>query len=160
MAPAMLSFTRDTGERRSLMPTIATGQCLCGSVRYRISGPLRAVGICHCAQCRQWHGHAGAYSNVRRTDLVLERVEDLAWYQSSPIARRGFCRNCGSSLFWDKPDRDTISVTAGTLDPPTGLTTAEQIYTGEKSDYYPLDPSIPVGDPARDVQQRRISKPI
>ena len=43
-------------------------------------------------------------------------------------ARRGFCGECGSSLFWDPPARDTISIAAGTLDGPTGLSTAAHWY--------------------------------
>lgn len=135
-----------------------TGQCLCGSVRFRAEGPFRDVTICHCAQCRQWHGHAGASTNVARTRLTLLDERDLAWYQSSPIARRGFCRTCGSSLFWDSPARDTISIAAGSLDPPTGLRSAMHIFTGEKSDYYALDAGTPVRDPSQDVQKTRISK--
>ena len=45
----------------------------------------------------------------------LTESRGLAWFQSSSFARRGFCRECGSSLFWDAPKRDTISVTAGSL---------------------------------------------
>ena len=64
-------------------------------------------------------------------------------WRSPRHARRGFCRECGSSLFWDAPDRETISISAGALDPPTGLHTTVQIYTDQASDYYELDPSLP-----------------
>ena len=47
------------------------------------------------------------------------------------------------SLFWDAPDRDTISIAAGTLDQPTGLKTIRQIYTADAADYYEVDASIP-----------------
>lgn len=136
----------------------ATGQCLCGSVRYRVTGPLRAVTVCHCAQCRQWHGHAGSYTNAAHADFALTASDDLAWYQSSPIARRGFCRNCGSSLFWEQIGGAGIGIAAGTLDPPTGLATVKHIFTGEKSDYYHLDAGAAVRDQSEDVQQQRISK--
>lgn len=121
-----------------------TGRCLCGAVRFELTGPLRDVAICHCGQCRQWHGHAGAYTNVARADLKLIEQRGLAWYRSSNIARRGFCRECGSSLFWDGDKRDTISISAGCLDAPTGLKTTLQIFTKDKGDYYELDPRIPV----------------
>jgi len=48
-------------------------------------------------------------------------------------------RRIGSSLFWDAPEGETISIAAGTLDLPTGLKTVEQIYTADASDYYDLD---------------------
>ena len=66
--------------------------------------------------------------------------------ESAAHARRGFCGECGSSLFWDAPDRDTISIAAGTLDEPTGLRTTVQIYTADAGDYYELDPDLPAGD--------------
>jgi hypothetical protein len=47
-------------------------------------------------------------------------------------------------LFWDAPDRETISIAAGTLDEPTGLKTMGQIYTAQASDYYEVDGTIPV----------------
>jgi hypothetical protein len=66
--------------------------------------------------------------------------------ESDAHARRGFCGECGSSLFWDAPGRDTISIAAGTFDEPTGLKTTQQIYTAEAGDYYELDPGVPVTD--------------
>jgi hypothetical protein len=59
--------------------------------------------------------------------------------QSDAHARRGFCGECGSSLFWDAPDRDSVSISAGALEPPTGLRSARDIYTHQASDYYDLD---------------------
>jgi hypothetical protein len=127
------------------MSSVARGQCLCGAVRFRIaSGPLRPVVLCHCGQCRRWHGHVGAYTDAPRTALAFDEQRGLAWFQSSSFARRGFCRECGSSLFWDTPERPTISITAGSLDAPTGLSTSLQIFTEDRGDYYALDSAIPV----------------
>ena len=118
----------------------ATGRCLCGAVRYEVEGPLRDVSVCHCVECRRWHGGPGGYTAAPR-DAV--RVSGEVRWIDSPAsdahARRGFCADCGSSLFWDAPGRATISIAAGTLDPPTGLSTVRHIYTGDASDYYDLD---------------------
>jgi hypothetical protein len=122
---------------------MATGQCLCGAVRYRVEGLLRDVLICHCVECRRWHGHVSATTAVTRDNLVLLEKRGLRWIgspRSDARARRGFCSECGSSLFWDAPDRDTISIAAGALDPPTGLRTVREIYTESAGDYYELDP--------------------
>jgi hypothetical protein len=70
------------------------------------------------------------------TDAGLRWVDSP---QSAAHARRGFCAECGSSLFWDAPDRDTISIAAGTLEPPTGLTTIKQIHEADAGDYYELE---------------------
>ena len=123
----------------------ATGRCLCGAVRYEVLGPLRDVELCHCGECRRWHGHVCAMTSARTEHLRLVSDSGLRWVdspESAAHARRGFCGECDSSLFWDAPDRDTISIAAGTLDSPTGLHTTKQIYTAHAGDYYEIDPEL------------------
>jgi hypothetical protein len=120
----------------------ARGGCLCGAVRYAVKGPLREVVDCHCGQCRRFHGHFGAYSAAALADLEFEDESGLRWYQSSDEARRGFCGRCGSSLFWQRLGAGTISIAAGSLDRPTGLTTIRHIFTADAGDYYRLDDAL------------------
>ncbi len=123
----------------------ATGRCLCGAVRYEIHGPLRDVELCHCSECRRWHGHVCAMTAAHTEDVSLVADRGLRWIDSpnsAAHARRGFCAECGSSLFWDAPDRETISIAAGTIDEPTGLKTTMQIYTADAGDYYEIDPAL------------------
>jgi hypothetical protein len=129
------------------MADTATGRCLCGAVAYEVRGPLRDVLICHCEECRRWHGHASACTAARREQLVLTEQRGLRWVQSPRSdagARRGFCGECGSSLFWDPPRRDTISIAAGTLDQPTGLRVAAHWFVSQAADYAPVpDDGLP-----------------
>jgi hypothetical protein len=120
---------------------VHTGGCLCGAVRYTVRGALREVALCHCGQCRRFHGHLGAYTNAPVKAVTFTAESGLTWFASSKLARRGFCRVCGSSLFWKRSDGDTISIAAGTLDRPTGLRTTRQIFTAKRhrGDYYELD---------------------
>ena len=120
----------------------ATGGCLCGAVRFEIHGPLRDVVNCHCGQCRRSHGHYAAYSAAARGDVVVTEGGGIKWYQSSAIARRGFCTQCGSSLFWEPADDDHTAVAAGSLDPPTGLKTVGNIFTDDAGDYYDIADDI------------------
>ena len=118
------------------------GGCLCGSVRYRIEGPLDPVGACHCSQCRRWSGHFIAATSARREDVTI--AGEVRWFESTPgEVRRGFCPVCGSSLFWDRFDEDEIDIWAGSLDEPTGLRLAYHIYVGDKGDYYAIDDGMP-----------------
>ena len=125
------------------MSDVATGGCLCGAVRYEVARPLRDVVVCHCEMCRKAHGHIGAYTAAPKDALRMTESRGLKWYASSPIARRGFCSECGGTLFWQGRDRDTISIAAGTLDGATGLHTAIQIHTDSAGDYYDIDLRIP-----------------
>jgi len=115
------------------------GGCLCGGVGYRVTGELRDAVACHCTQCRRTTGHFAAFSACRNDDLQMDRDETLAWYESSPGVRRGFCRNCGSTLFWDDLSRDYIAIAAGSLDKPTGLRLVKHIYADDKGDYYRIE---------------------
>ncbi len=129
-----------SGPEKSAMR--ATGRCLCGAVAYQVHGPLRDVVNCHCRQCRRTHGHMAAYTSVRRADLHMTETRGLKWYQSSDAARRGFCQECGASLFWDSLDRDSIAVAAGSIDEPTGLKTIRHIFVADKGDYYEIDDGL------------------
>jgi len=120
-----------------------TGGCLCGGVRYRILGALRGVIACHCGQCRKTSGHHVAMTSVPSVDLTLTSSETLSWYKSSQAAERGFCRVCGGNLFWREFGKDTISITAGTLDTPTRLSLSEHIFVADKSDYYQINDKLP-----------------
>jgi hypothetical protein len=114
----------------------ATGSCLCGAVRYAVNGPLRDVLICHCQFCRRMNTHVGAYAACAVSDLEIVGGRKLRWYRSSPGARRGFCSRCGSALFWEPTPLTHISISAGSLDPPTGLRIKQHIRGAQKGDYY------------------------
>ena len=118
----------------------AGGGCLCGGVRYRVGGSLDGVTCCHCSQCAKTTGHYIASANCATADFALEKDETLRWYRSSDEAERGFCSRCGGNLFWRRVGGkgNTMSITAGTLDRPTGLRTKYHIFCGSKSDYYEL----------------------
>jgi hypothetical protein len=124
----------------------ATGHCLCGAVRFEVRGPLRGVLICHCRECRRWGGHAFAATAAERGDLVVDGTT-LSWLaspESETGARRGFCCACGSSLFWEAAESDSVSIAAGALDEPTGLQVIGHVYTNHAGDYYELpDDGLP-----------------
>ena len=123
--------------------TRATGSCLCGGVQFAVEGPLRNVIICHCRQCQRTHGHVGAYASANRDDVVLRRDATLKWYASSDRARRGFCSECGASLFWEPVGEGRLAVAAGMLESPTGLRVERQVYTDDAGDYYDLSQDLP-----------------
>jgi hypothetical protein len=120
----------------------ATGSCLCRAVRYEITGPLRDVVLCHCEMCRRTHGHIGAYTATPKDGLRIAEDRGLRWYQSSENARRGFCGECGGTLFFEPLTKDYMAIAAGTLDAPTGLKTRVQIHVASAGDYYPVDGSV------------------
>ena len=125
---------------------VVAGGCLCGAVRYRLQPPLRSVVACHCGQCRRTSGNYVSATAVPREKFALSNDDGLKWYRSSEQAQRGFCAECGSSLFWSADGRDTITIMSGTIDGQTGLTTVAHICVADKGDYYELNPSEPQYD--------------
>lgn len=127
--------------------TKASGGCLCRAVRYRITGRMRGIVNCHCSKCRRFHGNFAAY--VGTTQDCLEMVEErgLKWFRSvtdeTPNVHRGFCQECGSSLFWHPRGEDRIAVAAGSLDEPTGMRMMGHVWVNQQGDYYEISDGLP-----------------
>lgn len=120
-----------------------TGGCLCGAVRYRATGPVRAICICHCGQCRRVHGYLGAYAAAPAERLDVTGSQHLTWFRSSGQAERGFCSVCGSAIFWKPSHGRHVSFSAGSIDQPSGLVIDRHIYVADRADYETLDPDAP-----------------
>ena len=117
------------------------GQCLCGDVAFAVEGPVEGASVCHCGQCRRQSGHlwASAFAPVSRISVT----GPVAWYEASPLAKRGFCPRCGSFLFWKHHDEDTMSFALGSLLAPTGLRLEKHIFVADKGDYYDIADDLP-----------------
>ena len=95
----MLPYAR---RRRPSLTTTYHGACLCGQVQFAIAPPTKWCAHCHCTMCQRAHGAAFVtWIGVpeEQFDFVAGR-DTVQWYASSPEARRGFCRHCGSSMFF------------------------------------------------------------
>jgi hypothetical protein len=113
-----------------------SGSCLCGAVKYEVHGPLRPVIACHCLQCRKQTGTYMSATAANDGDLHIVNGTSLKWYRSSATAQRGFCGECGSVLFWKGDGRDYTSISAGSIDGPTGLELEGHIQCETAGDYY------------------------
>src|SRR5262245_56640111 len=125
---------------------MGSGRCICGAVAFEVTGPLRDVVQCHCTECRRWAGHAWAASEAMEKVRGFAGAGGVRWCgrpKRGWDARRGFCAECGSSLFWQVPGSDDVSIAAGCLDATTGVRTTHQVWVQSAGDYYDLDESIP-----------------
>ena len=123
-----------------------TGGCLCGSVRFRIAGPLGPVVYCHCSQCRRATGTAfAANANVARGDFAfLSGAEGLVEYESSPGKFRAFCGRCGSPAY-SRSDADPahVRIRLGTLDQDPGDRAVLHIWVSAKAPWYDIADALP-----------------
>lgn len=119
------------------------GSCLCGAVSFEVTGDLPAPDACHCTQCRKHSGHVFASTDVLRSAVTIHGEESVGWYPSSEKARRGFCKTCGSSLFWDPLYRDWIGIAMGAFERPTATSLAVHSFVADKGDYYEIADGVP-----------------
>jgi hypothetical protein len=100
------------------MTETMTGGCACGRVRYSVGVENDDVYLCHCRMCQKATGAVSiAFKQVLKADVAWEGEPD--WYQSSPIARRPYCSQCGTSLGFAYPDSEKMDLTVGSFDDPS-----------------------------------------
>jgi len=119
------------------------GSCLCGAVRFELSGDIPPPTACHCGKCRKHSGHFEASTDVARSRVKIFGSERLTWFHSSEKARRGFCSICGSSLFWDPIHKDWTAIAMGAFDGPTHTRLEKHIFVADKGDYYTIADGLP-----------------
>ncbi len=120
-----------------------TGSCLCGKVAFTIDGDLSPPSACHCGQCRKQSGHVWSSTWTHQDNLSFTASDTLRWFRASETARRGFCSECGSFLFWQHNEEETISISMGALSEPTGLKLSKHIFVADKGDYYDISDDLP-----------------
>lgn len=111
------------------------GGCLCGAVRIAVTPDNRSVGACHCDMCRKWGGGpllAIEYGGEPR----FEGEDAIAVYDSSDWAERGFCRHCGSHLFYRLKAGGFYGIPVGLFDSEERWVFDHQVFIDEKPPYY------------------------
>ncbi len=95
-----------------------TGGCQCGAVRYASEGAPDNVHVCHCRMCQKAVG--GPFAVIVPVPKSGFRVTrgTMSWFESSAVARRGFCRDCGTPMIFDYPHDPGLGLMAGSLDRP------------------------------------------
>jgi hypothetical protein len=107
-------------------PALLTGGCQCGAVRYALYAEPD-VGICHCGMCQKATGGLFlAAAGVPLAQFAWTKGEP-AVFQSSSVAERGYCRDCGTPLFFRYLAKDQIDVTIGSLDDPAAARPTSQV---------------------------------
>ena len=101
------------------MPDPMSGGCACGRVRYTAKVDNHEAYLCHCRMCQRATGSVSiAFINARIADVIWAGEPD--WYDSSPIARRPFCAQCGTSLgFMFAEDAEKMDLTVAAFDDPS-----------------------------------------
>lgn len=127
-------------------PKEATGGCLCGAVRYRMSGTPLSTIFCHCQSCRR---HAGApvvaLAGYGRGQMTYTEGKPSI-FASSPGVGRAFCRDCGTPLTWEGDGGEVgpmVEILIGTLDDPEAFAPECHIHHGERLSWFETADTLP-----------------
>lgn len=152
---------------------MAEGHCLCGTIRWRVDGPMTPLSHCHCSKCRKAHG--AAFATFTSCD-----VEAFTWlageearqdYASSPDLVRRFCRHCGSSVPGEVRSRRRMVVPAGGFEDDPGLRGGRHLFAASKApwseiaddlerhDAYPTNSAQHAGLPTYDAHDPGPAEP-
>jgi hypothetical protein len=125
------------------------GGCLCQRVTYEIVGELTDVLNCHCSMCRKLHAAAfRTRAKVNAKDWrTLTGEQFIKFYESSPGERKGFCSECGSSLFTKfDANPDVLGFPLGTLDTDPGVKAMRHVFVGSKAPWFDITDDLPQHD--------------
>ncbi len=76
-----------------------SGTCLCGKVGLSAENKTGLFHACHCDICRTWGGGPMLAFDADNS-VTFQGEQDITVYSSSDWAERGFCKHCGTHLFY------------------------------------------------------------
>ena len=112
------------------------GGCMCGKVRLEVSGPLREVIAFRCRECQRASSNHVTATAAQPGSLKIVEDVGLTWYCHDGALNRGFCRMCGSTLFFDHGPDHPPGIAAGAFDEDPGVRVSVHIYTDEAGPWY------------------------
>lgn len=117
-------------------------QCLCGATQLDAELMNDQVHVCHCSLCRRQSSGLLMSIDVEPSSLVFQKQDQLGIFKSSEWGERGFCKQCGTTLFWRMHDHRYCNINVFALDElPKELSLDREIYIDNKPNFYSLSQS-------------------
>jgi hypothetical protein len=113
------------------------GSCLCGRIKIQLSEISPEITICHCQMCQKFHG--GPFLSLAACtseQITIDNQTLIQRYDSSEWAQRGFCRNCGSSLFYFLHETEEYFFATGLFSVLPEAVLVEELYTKDQPHFY------------------------
>jgi hypothetical protein len=128
--------------------TVLRGSCLCGAVKYEVTGEPSRFFHCHCTRCRKATG-TGHASNLFLQPASLKWLsgEELVRMFKLPEAKRftnAFCVTCGARVPRQAKDSDAVIIPAGSLDDDAPIRPQARIFCGSRATWSCADDPLPV----------------
>lgn len=120
------------------------GGCLCGSFRYRVTGPPLDTGLCHCAMCRRATGGLAMAWATWPRERYQDNAAPLTAWRSSEIGNRWFCPTCGASVQCDfAADPGIVEITIASLDAPNAVAPEAHGFASDAPSWLVIDDHRP-----------------
>lgn len=122
------------------------GRCLCGGVRFRLTGRLGPAGFCHCKQCQRASGSAFAANAPARAKYfeVVAGADLISEYESSSGKFRAFCSRCGGPIYSRRDSEPDIRrIRLGTLESDPERRPLAHLWVASKAPWYSISDSLP-----------------
>lgn len=116
------------------------GGCLCGAVRYRVTGEFLFFQYCHCSRCRKFTGSAHAANMFTRPDSLEwisgEKQRGTYTLEGSPQFPTAFCKTCGSALPSMSSTGNYWVIPAGSVEGDPGVQPSRSIFWESRAPWY------------------------
>lgn len=124
------------------------GGCLCGAVRYEMTGKPRIAVSCYCRDCQYVSGGAPAYTLiVSRSDVAIVKGKPKAYWTEAESGRRvarEFCEVCGTPLFsYTEKNPGRLAMKVGSLDDPSGFKPQVALWASSAQPWHEFDIGLP-----------------
>lgn len=113
-----------------------TGKCLCGDVRFTADVTAPEINACHCSRCRRSTG-GSPYLSVQVGHVDLTGETHIGTHRASAWGERGFCKNCGSTLFWRMQDAPLSNLAVGLFDDQSNWHVTTEIFVDHRPAWLP-----------------------
>ncbi|MEM1231916.1 MAG: GFA family protein [Pseudomonadota bacterium] len=128
------------------------GGCLCGAIRYEVTGAPAMAAVCHCRNCQKQAGSAfSTLIGVGKTQFEIRSGEpklytDQDTTSGAPVGRY-FCGDCGSPIYSAVPAQpETIFIKSGTLDDTSDFAPQLHFWCSTKQPWVTLGDGVPTLD--------------
>lgn len=133
---------------------VLSGGCLCGAVRYELDASQATGGLCHCRMCQKATGAPVVGMKLVPIEMVRFTSAAPKAYRSSEITERGFCPECGTSIYHRSLVNDVITIYCATLDDPNQLPMDGHYGVESKVDWINIDDGLPRYEYVEDYIER------
>lgn len=113
------------------------GRCLCGAVTFSVEHVEPEHGACHCGMCRRWAGGSPFFAAPSQ-GVKFGSEESIGRYESSEWAERGFCKKCGTLLFYFLKPKQAYMMSVGAFEDNAGFELVREIFIDRKPPGYAL----------------------